>query len=209
MSRAASAESGGTTFFGTGIEPGFMCDALTLSLSSISRDITSIRAQECLSYATYDQPNYHVSHGGILGAPCDPSYGNAFADHILAAGMGGLALLLADALGVTLEDLTAVVDLAVAEKAFEVAMGPIGKGAVAGCRFGRAARMFPEGSADGSAARSGVTYPCSRPKRHRAGCCVSRERRRALRHRRNPQRRRWHAPPYSSRLQDLSAFTCP
>jgi 4-hydroxy-tetrahydrodipicolinate reductase len=67
-------ESGGTTFFGTGIEPGYMCDALALSLSSISRNISSIRAQECLSYATYDQPNYHVSHGGIWGAPCDPRH---------------------------------------------------------------------------------------------------------------------------------------
>jgi hypothetical protein len=130
-----AAESGGTTFFGTGIEPGFICDALALSLTSISRNIRSIRAQECLSYATYDQPNYHVSHGGIWGAPCDPSYGDAFADHILAAGMGGPVLLLADALGVTLDDLVAVVDLAPAGEDFDVPMGPIGKGTVAGYRF--------------------------------------------------------------------------
>jgi hypothetical protein len=130
-----SAEAGGATFFGTGIEPGFMCDALALSLSSISRNIRSIRAQECLSYATYDQPNYHVSHGGIWGAPCDPSYGDAFAQHILAAGMGGPVLLLADALGVTLDDLVAVVDLAPAGEDFDVPMGPIGMGTVAGYRF--------------------------------------------------------------------------
>ncbi|MDT5411693.1 MAG: hypothetical protein QOG14_3913 [Mycobacterium sp.] len=130
-----SAESGGTTFFGTGIEPGFMCDALALNLSSISRDIRSIRAQECLSYATYDQPNYHVSHGGIWGAPCDPSYADAFADHILTAGMSGPVLLLAKALGVTLDDVTAAVDLAAAGVDFEVPMGPIGRGTVAGYRF--------------------------------------------------------------------------
>jgi hypothetical protein len=127
--------SGESTFFCTGIEPGFMCDALALSLSSISRDVRSIRAQECLSYATYDQPNYHVSHGGIWGAPCDPNYGDAFAEHILAAGMGGPVLLLADALGVTLGDLRAVVDLAPAGEDFDVPMGPIGKGTVAGYRF--------------------------------------------------------------------------
>jgi hypothetical protein len=143
-------ESGGTTFFGTGIEPGYMCDAMALSLSSISRNISSIRAQECLSYATYDQPNYHVSHGGIWGAPCDPSYAGAFADHILAAGMGGPVLLLAEALGVTLDDLTAVVDLAAAGEDFEVPMGQIGEGTVAGYRFellgmvGGAARIAVE-----------------------------------------------------------------
>ncbi|MDT5152593.1 MAG: hypothetical protein QOI01_4326 [Mycobacterium sp.] len=128
-------ESGATTFFGTGIEPGFMCDALALSLSSICRDVRSIRAQECLSYATYDQPNYHVSNGGIWGAPCDPSYGDAFAQHVLAAGMGGPVLLLADALGLELDDLTAVADLAAAGEGFDVPMGPIRKGTVAGYRF--------------------------------------------------------------------------
>jgi hypothetical protein len=146
----SSAESGGSTFFGTGIEPGFMCDALALSLSSISRDIRSIRAQECLSYATYDQPNYHVSHGGIWGAPCDPGYGDVFAKHILAAGMGGPVLLLAEALGVALDDLVAVVDLARAGVDFDVPMGPISKGTVAGYRFellgmvGGAARIAVE-----------------------------------------------------------------
>jgi hypothetical protein len=130
-----AAATGGTTFFGTGIEPGFMCDALALSLSSVSRDIRSIRAQECLSYATYNQPNYHVSHGGIWGAPCDPGYGDAFADHILAAGMGGPVLLLAQALGVTLDDVTALVDLAAADEDFDVPMGPIRRGTVAGYRF--------------------------------------------------------------------------
>jgi hypothetical protein len=130
-----AAESGATTFFGTGIEPGFMCDALALSLSSVSRDIRSIRAQECLSYATYNQPNYHVSHGGIWGAPCDTTYSDAFAEHILAAGMGGPVQLLADALRLTLDKITATVDLAAAGEDFEVPMGPIGKGTVAGYRF--------------------------------------------------------------------------
>jgi hypothetical protein len=131
----SAAQTGASTFFGTGIEPGFMCDALALSLSSVSRDIRSIRAQECLSYATYNQPNYHVSHGGIWGAPCDPGYGAAFAGHILAAGMSAPVLLLAEALGVKLDDVTAVVDLAAASEDFEIPMGPINSGTVAGYRF--------------------------------------------------------------------------
>jgi hypothetical protein len=131
----SAAQAGASTFFGTGIEPGFMCDALALSLSSVSRDIRSIRAQECLSYATYNQPNYHVSNGGIWGAPCDPSYGQAFAQHVLAAGMSAPVLLLADALGVRLDDVTAVADLAAAPEDFEIPMGPIGSGTVAGYHF--------------------------------------------------------------------------
>ena len=48
-----AAQNGRSTFFGTGIEPGFMCDAFALSMTSVSRNIRSIRVQEIISYATY------------------------------------------------------------------------------------------------------------------------------------------------------------
>jgi hypothetical protein len=131
----AAAAAGATTFFGTGIEPGFICDALALTLTGVSRDITSIRAQEAISYATYDQPSYHASEGGIWGAPCDSNYAAAFGDRILAAGMGGPVLLLGKALGVELDDVVAVVDFAAADMDFDVPMGTIGRGTVAGYRF--------------------------------------------------------------------------
>jgi 4-hydroxy-tetrahydrodipicolinate reductase len=73
-----AANVGGTTFFGTGIQPGFMCDALALTLTSLTRGVRSIRTQEIISYASYDQPSLHVSNGGIWGAPCDPSVGTCF-----------------------------------------------------------------------------------------------------------------------------------
>jgi 4-hydroxy-tetrahydrodipicolinate reductase len=76
---SAAAYRGGTTFLGTGIEPGFMCDALALALTSVTRDVRSIRTQEIINYATYDQPRYHVSNGGMWGAPCDPSFAEHFA----------------------------------------------------------------------------------------------------------------------------------
>jgi hypothetical protein len=49
--------------------------------------------------------------------------------------MGGPVELLADALGVKLDEVTAVVDLAAAGEDFDVPMGPIAKGTVAGYRF--------------------------------------------------------------------------
>jgi hypothetical protein len=131
----AAAEAGKSTFFGTGIEPGFMCDALALALSSVSRDVRSIRTQEIISYATYDQPSYHVSQGGIWGAPSDDRYAESFAARVLAAGMGAPVRLLAEALDVDLDDVTAVVEFANAEHDFEVPMGPIAAGTIAGYRF--------------------------------------------------------------------------
>jgi hypothetical protein len=130
-----AADTGGSTFFGTGIEPGFMCDALALSLTGVSRDIRSIRTQEIISYATYDQPSYHVSQGGIWGAPCDSRYADSFGKRVLAAGMGAPVLFLADALGVELDEVTANAEFASADQAFDVPMGPIAPGTIAGYRF--------------------------------------------------------------------------
>jgi 2,4-diaminopentanoate dehydrogenase len=136
----AASDAGGTTFFGTGIEPGFMSDALALALTSISRDVRSVRIQEMISYATYDQPAYHVAQGGIWGAPFDPRYAEGFAKRVLAAGMGAPILLLADALGLELDDLVSSAEIEAIDKDLDLPMGPIPAGTIAGYRFEVAGR---------------------------------------------------------------------
>ena len=131
----AASDAGGTTFFGTGIEPGFMSDVLALTLTSISRDVHSVRAQEMISYATYDQPAYHVSHGGIWDSPLDPRYADGFAKRVLAAGMGAPILLLADALGLELDELISSAEIEAIDKDLDLPMGPIPAGTIAGYRF--------------------------------------------------------------------------
>jgi 4-hydroxy-tetrahydrodipicolinate reductase len=130
-----AAMKGGSTFFGTGIEPGFMCDLLALTLTGVTRNVRSIRAQEMISYATYDQPNHHVSNGGMWGAPCDQSFAELFAAGVLDGGMSGPVRLLADALAIELDDVVARVEFAAAPEAFDLPIGPISKGSVAGYRF--------------------------------------------------------------------------
>ena len=132
---SAAATKGGSTFFGTGIEPGFMCDAFALSLTSVSRNIRSVRTQEILSYASYNQPRYHISSGGMWGAPCDHSLEELFAAGILDAGMGAPVKLLADALSLELDRITAKVEFAEAPEDFYLPMGPIRRGSLAGYRF--------------------------------------------------------------------------
>jgi hypothetical protein len=136
----AASDAGGSTFFGTGIEPGFMSDALALALTSISRGVRSVRVQEMISYATYDQPAYHVAQGGIWGAPLDPRYADGFAKRVLAAGMGAPILLLADALGIELDDLVSSAEIEAIDKDLDLPMGPIPAGTIAGYRFEVAGR---------------------------------------------------------------------
>jgi len=136
----AATDAGGTTFFGTGIEPGFMSDALALALTSISRGVRSVRIQEMISYATYDQPAYHVAQGGIWGAPLDPRYADEFDKRVLAAGMGAPILLLADALGLELDDLVSSAEIEAIDEDLDLPMGPIPAGTIAGYRFEVAGR---------------------------------------------------------------------
>jgi hypothetical protein len=132
---SAAASKGNSTFFGTGIEPGFMCDAFPLSLTSVSGNVRSVRTQEILSYASYNQPRYHISNGGMWGAPCDHSLEVLFAAGILDAGMGAPVELLAKALSLELDDVVATVEFAEAPEGFELPMGPIEEGSLAGYKF--------------------------------------------------------------------------
>jgi 2,4-diaminopentanoate dehydrogenase len=130
-----AAQQGGTTFFGTGIEPGFMCDALALTLTSVTREVRSIRTQEMISYATYDQPGMHVSNGGMWGAPCEKAFSDTFAERLIAGGMGGPVTILADVLAIPIDDVTARVELAEAPESFELPIGVIAEGSLAAYRF--------------------------------------------------------------------------
>jgi len=132
---SAAAAAGESTFFNTGIEPGFVCDAFALSLTSVSRNIRSVRTQEILSYASYNQPRYHISNGGMWGAPCDHSLEELFAAGVLDAGMGAPVKLLADALSLELDRIASKVEFAEAPEGFVLPMGPISRGSLAGYRF--------------------------------------------------------------------------
>ena len=48
-------QKGGSTFFATGIEPGFLGDVLPLCLASTCAEVNSIRSYEILDYSEYDK----------------------------------------------------------------------------------------------------------------------------------------------------------
>jgi 2,4-diaminopentanoate dehydrogenase len=88
-----------------------------------------------LSYASYNQPRYHIDAGGMWGAPCDHSLEPLFAAGILEAGMGAPVRLLAEALSIELDQVIANVEFAEAPEAFVLPMGGISRGSLAGFRF--------------------------------------------------------------------------
>jgi 2,4-diaminopentanoate dehydrogenase len=139
---AACAE-GGTSFFDSGIDPGFTHDLLPITLSRLSRQIDRIRAREVLDMRNYSS----ASAMGFMGFGADPSAPSALdamhsdpANSVFYTCM----LMIADALRFEIEDYRYEREVAITDKAVETAFGTIEPGTVAvikvscfGVAFGR------------------------------------------------------------------------
>ncbi len=126
-------QKGRTSFYCSGIDPGFSPDALPIVLSSLSERIDSVRAQEIFNYATYDQPEtlFEVmGFGKPEGTPVPLLIPGS-----LTLAWGPSVRMVADALGVELEEIRQWHEVALAEETFEISCGRIEKGTVAGIHF--------------------------------------------------------------------------
>jgi 4-hydroxy-tetrahydrodipicolinate reductase len=124
---------GGTSFFGNGADPGFGSDLLPLTLLSLMDEVDSVRVQEIVDYSHYDQAfvmREMFGFGGplTLTAPL-------FTSGALTEYWGGVVTLVADRLGITLDSIVEVCDVAALDHDVDVAVGRIPAGTVAAIRF--------------------------------------------------------------------------
>ncbi|HEX4016703.1 MAG TPA: dihydrodipicolinate reductase [Frankiaceae bacterium] len=129
---AACAE-GGTSFHGTGIEPGWASEVLPLVMSSLFARIDSLVVQELLDYSSYDSADMLfdiMGFGRPPGAPV-PMSDPAIAGMVFKAPL----MLVADGLGATIDDFVYDRQVAVAAESFEVKAGRIEAGTVSAMRF--------------------------------------------------------------------------
>ncbi len=129
----AACQQGGTSFFCSGIDPGFSPDALPIVLSSLSERIESVRAQEIFNYATYDQPTtlFEVMGFGKPPGTLVP----LLVPGALSMAWGASVRMIADALKVELEEIRQSHEVVVADEPFEISCGRIEVGTVAGLHF--------------------------------------------------------------------------
>jgi len=124
----------GATLHGTGIHPGGVTELLPLVLSSLSGSVTHVRAEEFSDIRTYGAPDV-IRDWMLFGATPEAARGSVMLG-ALGAGFGQSVRLVADALGVQLDDeLRAVHELAVATAPIDSPIGPIEPGLVAAQRF--------------------------------------------------------------------------
>jgi 2,4-diaminopentanoate dehydrogenase len=131
---AACKTGGGTSLFVSGIDPGWAVDLLPLVLSGFAGRIDQIRCREIFNYATYDQP--HAVRNLIgFGRPLDeqPPMLHPMALELL---WGGMARVVADGLGIALDETKQVVERRPLERTIDTPeMGVFEKGTQGAFRF--------------------------------------------------------------------------
>ncbi|MCU1394314.1 MAG: dihydrodipicolinate reductase [Ilumatobacteraceae bacterium] len=130
----AACTAGNSSIFVTGIDPGWALDLLPLVLSGVGGDIEEIRAQEIFCYETYHAPDA-VRYLIGFGQPMDEL--PIMLDHNVLVGIwGGMIRVVADGLGVVVDEITTHVERFALEETVEVpGMGTFEAGTQGAFRF--------------------------------------------------------------------------
>jgi 4-hydroxy-tetrahydrodipicolinate reductase len=129
----AACRKGGSTFFTSGFDPGWSGDVIPLSLASVCERVDSVRVSELMDYSTYPDPGFTGVFFGF-GRPMDYA-APLLQPGALKGGWGGMVQLLADALGMKVDEMREEHERLPAPESFDTAMGRIEKGTCAGVRF--------------------------------------------------------------------------
>jgi hypothetical protein len=121
-----AALSGNSSLFSSGIEPGFGCDLLPIALSSMSHTVYSIRGLEITNYSEYPVVSEMRDMFG-LGQPLDYEGGLRIPGAI-TIGWGAAVTMVADALGVGLDEIHESCEFAPSPRRLETASGVVEKG---------------------------------------------------------------------------------
>jgi 4-hydroxy-tetrahydrodipicolinate reductase len=120
---------GGSTLFGSGINPGFTMDLVPITFSRISRTIDSVHIVESLSMANYDAPSPMKFMG--FGEPPDAhSYLDEMHSDKSRSVFYASLLQVADAIGFTIDDVEYKRESAVATEPVKTAIGVLEPGTV-------------------------------------------------------------------------------
>ena len=129
---AACAE-GGTSFYTSGIDPGYGNVGMTIPALALCKEVRTVRMMEIVNYATWDNP---FTMFEIMG------FGKHEASESLLLSPGSTALawgpvvaMVAAALGVELDGVEEHHELLHADRGFDIASGHIDAGTISGMRF--------------------------------------------------------------------------
>jgi hypothetical protein len=125
---------GGTSLYVNGIDPGFSGDTLPLAALTLCQSVDRVVVQEVFDYGTYDDAEFTGFSFGFGFTPeDDPPM--LFLPGVLASIWGGPVKLVAESLGVTLDEIRESHDTWLATEAIDCTMMHVDPGHVAAVRF--------------------------------------------------------------------------
>jgi 4-hydroxy-tetrahydrodipicolinate reductase len=130
---AAACAQGKSSFFTSGIDPGFANDVLPLTLSGLCQRWDEVRVLEIINYTTYNQPTVIFDTMGF-GQPLD-HVPLLLTPGTLSFAWGGTVRLLAEGLGVTLDRVHETYERRPATKPIRVLGRTVEPGTMAALRF--------------------------------------------------------------------------
>jgi len=125
--------TGKSSFLTSGVDPGFANDILPLTLSGLCQEWEEIRILEIINYATYDQPQVLFDIMGF-GHPMD-HVPILLTPGTLSFAWGGTIHLLADGLGIELDEVREVFTRLPATKPLRILDRTVEPGTMAALRF--------------------------------------------------------------------------
>ncbi len=125
---------GGSVLHGTGIHPGGITERLPMQLSSFTRNVTHVRAEEFSDIRTYNAPDV-IGEIMLFGKKPEEALASPLV-HFLANGFGQSIHMIADELGFNLDsEINTINEVAVATSPIDSPIGVIEPGLVAAQRF--------------------------------------------------------------------------
>jgi hypothetical protein len=128
-----AAQSGKSSLFVGGIDPGFANDLLPLALAGTCQSIEQIRCMEIINYDTYDSAAVMFDVMGF-GKPLD-DLPLLLLPGVLTVAWGSVVRQLAAGLGIDLDEVSETYVREPAPEDFDIASGHIAKGTAAALRF--------------------------------------------------------------------------
>ncbi|MDA4085010.1 2,4-diaminopentanoate dehydrogenase [Mycolicibacterium hassiacum DSM 44199] len=129
----SACEEGQTTFFNSGVDPGWANDVIALTMTGFSSRVDTITMLEILDYAPINQPEIMFDFMGFGHPPDHPA--PLFDPARLAALWAPIVHLVADGIGLPLDGVDTTIEKWLATERYEVASGPIEPGTMGGMRF--------------------------------------------------------------------------
>ena len=124
---------GNASFYTSGIDPGFGNAGLTIHSLALCKEVRSVRMMEIVNYATWDNPFTMFEIMGF-GKP-DTSSSLLLAPGSTALAWGPVLHLVAEAIGLRLDEVVERHEVITADTDIEIASGTVAAGTISGMRF--------------------------------------------------------------------------